>query len=370
MELEFSRDYEVSFEKVIQIITDYQSVLKLMPPQFNGIILEQNEDEVLIEETIELSILKTKIKQKSIHKKITPTLFEINTISGPVKGSSINILVQDIKNKTKITVKANFNLGLKYRILSSFIKKKYRIVLEQLIDKITGLALLTDGRDWNECTVNNGETLVLSEKYFSLRFDDWWQGDLKQVFVDETYKKMPFSGKTVVDIGANIGDSSIYFAVNGAEKVIALEPFPRNFSVGKKNIINNNLNEKIVFLLSGCSDKDSIILVNENNVGTSYGLEKVDKGIAIQTRTLAKIVEEFNIDSAVLKLDCEGCEYGVILGTPPNVLQKFESVLIEYHHGYLDLEKKLRECGFNTKVNKNMKPEYANKGYIFANKIQ
>ena len=369
MELEFNRDCVSNFEKVMQIITDYQSVLKLMPPQFNGVILEQSNNSVLIEETIELSVLKTKIKQKSIHKKITPTLFEINIISGPIKGSSIRIGVQNIKNKTKITVNANLNLGLKYRVISSFIKKKYSIVLEQLVDKIVGLVSLTDNRNWNESLVNNGETLILSEKYFSLRFTDWWQGDLKQVFVDETYKKMLFHDKIVLDVGANIADSSIYFAVNGAKKVIALEPFPRNFNVGKKNVTNNNLDNKIIFLLSGCSDKDSTILIDENNVGTSHKLKQIDEGIEIQTRTLTRVLEEFHIDSAVMKLDCEGCEYDVILGTPAYTLQKFESILIEYHDGYVNLEKKLKECGFAVKISQNMKPEYAGKGYILANKI-
>ena len=43
-------------------------------------------------------------------------------------------------------------------------------------------------------------------------------------------------GRTVIDIGANIADSSIYFAFEDAAHVIALEPYPTNYRIAKKNI--------------------------------------------------------------------------------------------------------------------------------------
>lgn len=368
MNLEFERECPAKSEKIMQIITDYENIFKLMPPQFHGVILEQNSDMVLVEETMEISTLKTKIKQRSIHRKTTPNLFEIEIISGPVKNSSVRISVQDIEKGTKIMVKADLKLGLKYRILSSFIKKRYCVVLETLIGKIASLAILTDGKDWRDSITNNGEILTLSDRYFSLKFLGWWQGDLKQVFVDETYKKIPFQNRTVIDVGANIADSSIYFAINGATKVIALEPFSRNFSIGKENIKNNNMNDKIIFLLAGCSDRNSLIFVNSDNIGTSNNLKAVSDGIEIETKTLESILNEYHVDSAVLKMDCEGCEYESILTTSPSIIQKFEAIIIEYHNGYQNLEKKLQECGFNVIVDKNPRMEYANRGYILADR--
>ena len=50
------------------------------------------------------------------------------------------------------------------------------------------------------------------------------------------------NGKPIIfwDVGANIGDSSIYFALKGAKKVIALEPLPANYEMAVKNIELNN----------------------------------------------------------------------------------------------------------------------------------
>jgi len=52
-------------------------------------------------------------------------------------------------------------------------------------------------------------------------------GDLADVFGSEEFKSMNFLNKIVLDIGANIGDSSIYYATLGAKKVMAVEPFPK-----------------------------------------------------------------------------------------------------------------------------------------------
>ena len=50
-------------------------------------------------------------------------------------------------------------------------------------------------------------------------------GDIAEIFGANPFRILNPKGKTVIDIGANIGDSSIYFAINGATKVFAVEPY-------------------------------------------------------------------------------------------------------------------------------------------------
>ena len=64
-------------------------------------------------------------------------------------------------------------------------------------------------------------------------------GDIHTVFFNNEYADLDIKDKIVIDVGANIGDSSIYFALRGAKKVIAIEPFPENFDlakISKKNL--------------------------------------------------------------------------------------------------------------------------------------
>ena len=54
------------------------------------------------------------------------------------------------------------------------------------------------------------------------------------IFIKDVYNFLPVKDKIVIDIGASIGDSSIYFASCGAKKVIALEPDARIFEFSEK----------------------------------------------------------------------------------------------------------------------------------------
>jgi predicted RNA methylase len=63
-------------------------------------------------------------------------------------------------------------------------------------------------------------------------------GDIRNIFVNNIYEHLPVEGRSVVDIGANIADSCIYFALHGANNVIGLEPFPRNYELAEKKYSN------------------------------------------------------------------------------------------------------------------------------------
>lgn len=179
-------------------------------------------------------------------------------------------------------------------------------------------------------------------------------GDVIGVYLEEIYQDLPVKGNTVIDIGANIGDSSIYFALKGSKKVIALEPFPRNYEMAKKNIELNNFSNKIDLLLAGCSSRNNFLIMDPNlNSGVDSKIIESKNGLKIPFMTLNQIVKDYKVDKkSILKIDCEGCEYDVILSASSEILQTFSHIFIEYHHGYKDLKKKLKESGFQVSVTK------------------
>ena len=195
----------------------------------------------------------------------------------------------------------------------------------------------------------------------SVKFADWeYGGDLIGVFLIEEYKKLPVRDKIVIDIGGNVGDSAIYFALKGAKKVISFELSPRNYEIAKKNISQNKLDDKIIFNLQAASEKTGTLKINPNIYGNQAQFEHQENGISIPTISLDDITKKFLTGSAILKVDCEGCEYGVLNNTPNSVLKCFSHIQIEYHHGYKDLQDKLEKAGFVVHVsrpirfNKNM----------------
>jgi FkbM family methyltransferase len=196
-------------------------------------------------------------------------------------------------------------------------------------------------------------------------------GDIFDIFLRDTYRFLRVEGKIVIDIGANIADSSIYFALKGADKVIAIEPFPRNYEMAKKNIEINNLSNKISLHLAGCAAKAKVITVDPNYKSDIFSslIESKD-GIKVPLRTIENILNENSILSqgqAILKIDCEGCEYEIILSAREIILKRFSDIHIEYHYGYRDLKEKLEECGFSVSVtgpSRNFRRQYI--GHIYA----
>lgn len=158
---------------------------------------------------------------------------------------------------------------------------------------------------------------------------------IKENFFDEEYMAVDVNGKDVIDIGANIGDTAIYFALKGARHVYAFEPDIRLFNAALKNIKINGLKSKVTILNKACG-KSTTIMINNRKI-ESINLNSIINNFLEPNR------------NAVLKCDCEGCEYSVILNANRKTLRRFDQIMIEAHYGYINLKEKLEYAGFKTK---------------------
>ena len=201
-------------------------------------------------------------------------------------------------------------------------------------------------------------------------------GDIIGIFHEECYRFLPVENKIVVDIGANIADSAMYFACRNAKSIIAIEPYAKNYTLATRNVDSNNLSDKIILVLAACSEKSGNISL-ENSVSNVYmSLETQKSGIPVELLTLEDILYKYEIDSAVLKMDCEGSEYSIIMGEREDILRRFSHIQIEYHYGYENLVGRLEECGFRVSIskptyrfNKYVKKRNMYVGWIYAERI-
>lgn len=163
----------------------------------------------------------------------------------------------------------------------------------------------------------------------------------------------PIKNNIVVDIGANIGDSSISFAIEGAKKVVAIEPYPYSYNWAVENVKLNNLENKIEIINAGYGEHGSIEIDDRvSNIGTV--LKATEGGKKVDLLSLDNILLNYIKlleGELLLKMDCEGCEYN-ILNESNDVLRKFNWIVIEYHNGYENIKTKLEGVGFNVKFTK------------------
>jgi len=237
---------------------------------------------------------------------------------------SINVILKDGTSHTW-----TFGQVLQYVLFVSYIKKS------NVVDYFDGKS--------EYLSFNYGDTKLI---FYGARND----GDIGHIFGSEDYKILKPENEIVIDIGANIGDSPIYFALNKAKYVIALEPYPYTFNLAVQNIKANNLNDKITILNSGYGKTSEIVKVDEKmrNTGRTI-LVSSNEGKEVKLYSLETLINEFDIKEAVLKIDCEGCEYN-LLNEDDGVLKKFKRIILEFHYGYKNIESKLKNAGFSTKV--------------------
>ncbi len=201
------------------------------------------------------------------------------------------------------------------------------------------------GKDF---TVEFEGTTAIIDKRLRL-VDAVRNGGIYPIFVRDCYRDLSVGGKIVIDIGANIADSCIYFVLRGAQKVVGFEPFPHNYDTAVKNVDDNGLADRINLVMAGCSGKGGRITVDAGTSNTMSQAQDLQVGATVPIYDLAHIVSEYGGD--VLKIDCEGCEYDAIMAANSTTLQNFQQIIIEFHHGYSELKRKLEDANFHVSYN-------------------
>ena len=199
-------------------------------------------------------------------------------------------------------------------------------------------------------------------------------GMVNDEFIDGESNRISVRGKDVVDIGAYVADTAICYIANGARHVYAFEPYPYFYKVGVINIRSNRMSKRITMLNSGVGSSTGSAGLD----GSARNFSRLGRGIGskmVPIVDLAGIASSYKLKDAVLKVDCEGCEYGIILESKDSTLRRFSRIQIEYHYGYMTLAKRLKEAGFRVNVESPVKKyniatsSFMTVGFISAKRI-
>lgn len=162
---------------------------------------------------------------------------------------------------------------------------------------------------------------------------------VEQVFLANEYQ-VPFPGtpRVIVDAGANIGMATLYFARKFPDaKVIAIEPEASNFALLQINCAGL----ENVTLIEGALWPTPGTLTIEDEHAEKWGISVVDASRApgpaasVSAITIPEILKRFAIaEIDLLKLDIEGAERDLFLGSPQEWLGRVGMIAIELHDRY------------------------------------
>ncbi|MGI0010860.1 MAG: FkbM family methyltransferase, partial [Nitrosopumilaceae archaeon] len=184
-------------------------------------------------------------------------------------------------------------------VIFHIIKRKYpvRVILKDgrslILDNLSDIIFMSSNYAWKVCEIKD-DLLIIKTSFASVKFSHWrHNGDIAEVWVDEQYKTLPVKNKVVVDIGANIGDSSIYFSTKGASKVLAFEPAPKNYEMLKENITINKITN-IEPILAGISSKNHTLTI-DGEIASNGPFTETPSGQLVSLITLTELVSRYMI---------------------------------------------------------------------------
>jgi tRNA A58 N-methylase Trm61 len=164
-------------------------------------------------------------------------------------------------------LKKNPILSLRFFIANKILHKPVKHRGINFYDRAGYFLLLNPERIEKIEKLNDNEYTITVKDLgkFYIKKDVW------PVLNQNEYEILDVKDKVVLDIGAYVGDSAIYFIRKGAKKVYAYEAVKDFYEIMLKNIELNNLQDKIIPTNKGidCNKGENYIKININNRGES-----------------------------------------------------------------------------------------------------
>jgi FkbM family methyltransferase len=182
-------------------------------------------------------------------------------------------------------------------------------------------------------------------------------------------------GWTIVDIGAGLGDFTVFAARRTQHgRVLAYEPAPDSMALLDKNLRLNGTNNVDVFPYAVSSKGGELTLDVSGGVAVQYrtvGDSSPERGkITVRSVALADVLSGLPGGACdFLKMDCEGAEYDMLLNLEAAALRRVRRICLEYHedvtsYSHADLVKHFEARGWRVSVSPSrVRPEL---GFLYA----
>ena len=143
---------------------------------------------------------------------------------------------------------------------------------------------------------------------------------------------------TILDIGANIGNHSLYWAIErNAKKIYSFEPLDSIYKILAKNVEINKLEDIIIPHNFGLYKEDTNASVEHTNLvnlgNTSF--KPGDKG-RFKLKRLDSLGIEDKID--LIKIDVEGVEVEVLVGGTETIKKSQPTIVVESFHRKFEVD--------------------------------
>ena len=202
---------------------------------------------------------------------------------------------------------------------------------------------------------------------FSMRKNPYDYATFEEVLLREDYNiDFGFEPQTIIDGGANIGLTSVFFANKFPNaNIVAVEPEKENFQMLQKN---TNSYSNISLLNAGIWDHNTFLsVVDEGKGNNAFTVKEVPVNTenAIKALSVYEIMKQQDWSTIdILKLDIEGTEKNIFEKNYESWLPFVRVLIVELHDRMIEGSS---EAVFNTISKYNFTKEIKGENHIFFN---
>lgn len=197
---------------------------------------------------------------------------------------------------------------------------------------------------------------------------------LKEVCLEREYERFGFTpqdGWRVLDIGAGLGEFALLVAALCPQaQVYAYEPFFPSYVLLDRNIHQNELSNVHAFpyAVGSRAGRARLESAGREAVMVQTHLERSEGEVEVVS-LLEAVASTDTGHCDLLKMDCEGCEYDLLLRSEPQVWSRVDRICLEYHEGvgghrHDELTITLKDQGYQIQV--FPRPTHPHLGFIRA----
>ena len=159
----------------------------------------------------------------------------------------------------------------------------------------------------------------------------WFLHSVQEIFIDEVYKfAAQRADPTIIDCGANIGLSAIYFKSHWpAARVVAFEPDPSVFDLLQKNMKERKLANIDARNVAAWIDGSTLKFEADGALGGRLSDAAPDGRTRIEVQGV-RLRDLLDSPIDFLKIDIEGAEYPVLKDCRDR-LHNVANLFVEYH---------------------------------------
>lgn len=143
---------------------------------------------------------------------------------------------------------------------------------------------------------------------------------------------IPGSPAVILDFGAHVGSASLALhRIFPAVRIFCYEPSPATARFLRRNLSANGVTAEIHELVVAGRDGHAFLATDVAASSQAFLHSSGLKGTPVQVSSFDHAIEALGLGPVLLKLDCEGSEFGILEQSSRPSFLNVQTVLLEYH---------------------------------------